>query len=273
MAVCKGELAAPVSTDIQTSDFQHPASIEEVVRLKNVSFAYNGSDVLENVNLAVTAGDFLALIGSNGSAKTTLMKIMVGLLKPRVGQVELLGQDIRRFREWHRIGYISQNAGHINTSFPATVAEVVASGYYHGWQGMFTARARQRAVQGTLELVGIPDLAGRLVGELSGGQRQKVFLARALVSRPTALFLDEPTTGIDPAAREEFYRLLEHLNREEDLTIVIITHDIQSALARVQKVGCLRDRGVYVHTNLSEVDQDHLAGVLGYRIGASHVHL
>ncbi|MDN5326906.1 MAG: zinc transport system ATP-binding protein [Moorella sp. (in: firmicutes)] len=266
MAVCEGELAAPVSIDI-------PASSAEMVRLEGVSFAYNSCYVLENVNLVVTAGEFLALIGANGSAKTTLMKIMVGLLKPRAGRVELLGQDIRSFRAWHRIGYISQNAGHINTSFPATVAEVVASGYYHGWRGMFAARARQRAVQGALELVGIPDLAGRLVGELSGGQRQKVFLARALVSRPSALFLDEPTTGIDPSAREEFYRLLEQLNRQEGLTIIIITHDFQAALARAQKIGCVRDRNVYIHTNLSEVDQDHLAEVLGYQIGASHVRL
>ncbi|OIQ08309.1 high-affinity zinc uptake system ATP-binding protein ZnuC [Moorella thermoacetica] len=266
MAVCKWEPALEAPTDI-------PAPNAEVVRLTGVSFAYNGSDVLENVNLVVTAGEFLALIGANGAAKTTLMKIMVGLLKPRAGKVELLGQDIRRFREWQRIGYISQNAGHINTSFPATVAEVVASGYYHGWRGMFAARARQRAVQGALELVGIPDLAGRLVGELSGGQRQKVFLARALVSRPMALFLDEPATGIDPPAREEFYRLLEQLNRHEGLTIIIITHDVQAALARAQKIGCVRDRKVYIHTNVNEVDQDHLAEVLGYQIGASHVHL
>lgn len=272
MAAFEQELAAEISEATPTAVLQHPAATGVVVRLKGVSFAYNGSDVLENVNLTVRTGDFLALIGANGAAKTTLMKIMVGLLKPRSGQVELLGQDIRRFREWHRIGYISQNAGHINTSFPATVAEVVASGYYHGWRGIFAARARQRAVQEALDLVGIPDLAGRLVGELSGGQRQKVFLARALVSRPVAFFLDEPTTGIDPSARDEFYRLLEYLNREEGLTITIITHDVQAALGRVQRIGCVRDRGVYIHTNLSEVDQDHLAEVLGYRIGAGHVY-
>ncbi len=272
MAAGKEELIAPAAKNISTQGCQYPAAAE-VVRLTNVSFAYSGNDVLQNVNLVVTAGDFLALIGANGAAKTTLMKIMVGLLKPRAGRVELLGQDIRRFQEWQRIGYISQQAGHINTSFPATVAEVVASGYYHAWRGIFAVRARQQAVQGALELVGIPDLAGRLVGELSGGQRQKVFLARALVSRPVALFLDEPTTGIDPAAREEFYHLLQHLNREEGLTIVIITHDVQAALGRVQKIGCVRDQSVYIHNNLTEVDQDHLAEVLGYWIGGRYVHL
>ncbi|QGP93904.1 Vitamin B12 import ATP-binding protein BtuD [Neomoorella glycerini] len=245
----------------------------EVVRLVDVTFSYNSSPVLERVNLAVEAGEFLALIGPNGAAKSTLLKIMVGLLRPKVGEVRLFGRDIRRFRDWHRIGYIAQNAGHINTSFPATVAEVVASGYYSGLKGLFDGRARKRMVAEALELAGIKELAGHLIGELSGGQRQKVFLARALVKRPAALFLDEPTTGIDAASREEFYRLLAHLNREKGLTVIIVTHDIGAAFARAQKIGCVRDRGVYIHEKLSEVDQDHIAEVLGYRIGENHGYL
>ncbi|WP_258359589.1 metal ABC transporter ATP-binding protein [Moorella sulfitireducens] len=244
----------------------------EVVRLVNVTFAYNEAPVLEDVNLAVKAGDFLALIGRNGAAKSTLLKIMVGLLRPKSGEVRLFGWDIRSFRDWDLIGYISQNAGDINASFPATVAEVVASGYYGGWRGLFARRARKEIVEEALELAGIKDLAGRLIGELSGGQRQKVFLARALVKKPAALFLDEPTTGIDAVAREDFYRLLAHLNRERGMAVVIVTHDIGAAFTRAKKIGCVRDRHVYIHENINEVDQDHIAEVLGYRLGENYVY-
>ncbi|PRR68992.1 metal ABC transporter ATP-binding protein [Neomoorella humiferrea] len=245
----------------------------EVVRMNDVTFAYNGIPVLEGVNLKVNCGDFLALIGRNGAAKSTLLKIMVGLLRPKSGEVRLFGRDIRNFRDWGLIGYISQNAGDINASFPATVAEVVASGYYGGLKGFLDRRARKNIIDEAMELVGIRDLAGRLIGELSGGQRQKVFLARALAKKPAALFLDEPTTGIDAAAREEFYRLLAHLNRERGMTIVIVTHDIGAAFTRAQKIGCVRDRHVYIHEQINEVDQNHIADVLGYRIGDDYVDL
>jgi len=214
----------------------------------------------------VKSGDFLALIGPNGAAKSTLIKLMVGLLKPRTGEVRLFGQDVRGFREWNRIGYVSQQAAQVNTAFPATVEEVVASGFYTGFGNFFDNARRRRAVEHAAELVGISRLSHRLIGELSGGQRQKVFVAKALVKKPEALFLDEPTTGIDAASQREFYKLLMELNRHEGITVVIVTHDIGAAFDKAGRIGCVRDRGVYIHNNTEEVTQEHIAEVLGYRI-------
>ncbi|QSQ09131.1 High-affinity zinc uptake system ATP-binding protein ZnuC [Koleobacter methoxysyntrophicus] len=250
----------------RNSNTSYPLNSREAVRLKDVTFSYNDKPVLENVSLSVRAGDFLALIGPNGAAKSTLMKIMLGLLRPKTGEVKLFGQDVGRFRDWKRVGYISQQAGHINTAFPATVEEVVASGFYSGFGRFFNAFERKRAVKQTLESVGIYELSDRLMGELSGGQRQKVFLAKALVKKPEALFLDEPTTGIDTASQTEFYQLLLDLNKNEKVTIVIITHDIAAAFGKAKKIGCVRDRKVYIHEDINEITQEHIAEVLGYRI-------
>lgn len=238
----------------------------EVVRLTDVTFGYNGTPVLEDVSLSVMEGEFLALIGPNGAAKSTLMKLMVGLLLPRTGEVRLFGRDVRRFGEWNRIGYVSQLAAQVNTGFPATVEEVVSSGFYSGFGKFFDTVRRRKAVEHALELVGISRLSRRLVGELSGGQRQKVFLAKALVKKPEALFLDEPTTGIDAASSQEFYTLLKELNRREGITVVIITHDIGAAFDKAEKIGCVRSGRVYIHNNTDEVTEEHIAEVLGYRI-------
>ncbi|WP_245984824.1 metal ABC transporter ATP-binding protein [Biomaibacter acetigenes] len=239
---------------------------DEVVKLTDVTFAYNGTPVLENINLSVQVGEFLALIGPNGAAKSTLMKLMVGLLKPKAGEVRLFGQDIKRFCDWNRIGYVSQQAAHVNTAFPATVEEVVSSGFYSGFGKLFDSKKRQEAVEHAMKLTGISELSRRLVGELSGGQRQKVFVAKALVKNPEALFLDEPTTGIDAASQQEFYNLLMDLNRNEGITVVIITHDIGAAFGKAKKIGCVRDKGVYIHENTNEVTQEHIAEVLGYKL-------
>jgi zinc transport system ATP-binding protein len=197
-----------------------------VVELEGVTFAYDRTPVLEDVHLRIPPGDFFAIIGSNGSAKTTLVKVMLGLLRPKAGRVLLFGKDVRHFEDWHEIGYVSQMASQVNLSFPATVEEVVASGYYTGF-GKFISPGRTQAVQRALNQVGILELSRRRIGELSGGQRQRVFLAKALVKDPRVLFLDEPTTGVDAKSRKEFYALLGQLHRE-GTTIVMVTHDLAS---------------------------------------------
>jgi len=238
----------------------------EVARMEGVYFSYNGRPVLEGVSLKVMEGDFLALIGPNGSGKSTLLKLMLGLLKPLQGRIWLFGQNLDSFRRWDMVGYLPQHAAAaFNPAFPATVEEVVASGYYKGWGSLWRQEVKE-AVFWALELVGIRDLAYRRIGELSGGQRQKAFLARALAKRPRALFLDEPTTGIDVSSKEEFFRLLEKLNREQGLTIVVVTHDIGEAFSRAKKIGCVRNQGVYIHEDITEVDQEHIAEVLGYSL-------
>ncbi|ADL06856.1 metal ABC transporter ATP-binding protein [Thermosediminibacter oceani] len=237
-----------------------------VVELQNVTFSYNGPPVLEGVSLRVERGDFMALIGPNGAAKSTLMKIMVGLLTPNRGTVRLFGEDIRKFRQWYRIGYVPQQGGHVNLAFPATVEEAVASGLYGGFMKFFKGQEIDKAVREAMATVGIEHLARSLLGELSGGQRQKVFLARSLVKKPEALFLDEPTAGIDPESQEEFYSLLKNLNELHGITVVMITHDIGMAYDRATRIGCVGSRKVDVHENIKDITEDHIAEVMGYRI-------
>jgi len=220
---------------------------ENAVELSGVVFAYDREPVLRDVNIKIASGEFAAILGANGAAKTTLMKIMVGLLKPRAGRVMLLGQEIVSFKSWGDVGYISQRASHINTSFPATVREVVASGYYTGL-GRFKSPGKALAVEKALGRVGIEDLARRRIGEMSGGQRQRVFLAKALVKEPKIIFLDEPTTGIDPHSRKEFYALLEGLH-DKGTTIVMVTHDL-SSFGKDKTLCLVKDGGVSTYKSI-----------------------
>jgi zinc transport system ATP-binding protein len=238
-----------------------------IVSLDGVSFAYNGGPVLKDVNMRVNAGDYMAVIGPNGAAKSTLIKIMLGLLRPKTGNVRLFGQTIEKFRGWHMVGYVSQQAGMINTSFPATVEEVIYSGYYVGFGKMPDRQKVHSRVREAMSTVGITDLSNKLIGELSGGQRQKVFLAKALVKNPKALFMDEPTTGVDAGFRKEFYQLLSELNKNQNITVVIVTHDIGAVFDKAEKIACVSDRQVFVHENTAEVTEEHIADVFGYRIG------
>lgn len=220
----------------------------QVINLTKVYYSYDGYPVLKDVSLSVEKGDFVAILGPNGSAKSTLLKVMLGLLTPKIGEVRIFGEKARRFREWSKIGYISQQAASINTSFPATVEEVVSSGYYTGFGRIFDSAKRKAATKTALEAVKILDLSHRLIGQLSGGQRQKVFLARALVRQPEALFLDEPTTGIDAASQQEFYQLISNFHKHH-MTIVMVTHDVTSAIKMATKVVYMVDGKATLYEN------------------------
>ncbi|NLZ54571.1 MAG: metal ABC transporter ATP-binding protein, partial [Thermoanaerobacteraceae bacterium] len=220
----------------------------QVISLTEVSFSYDGTPVLQDVSLSVEKGDFVVILGPNGSAKSTLLKVMLGLLVPQAGEVRIFGQRPGQFTLWNKIGYVSQQAANINTSFPATVQEVVSSGYYTGFGRIFDGAKRKAVIKAALEAVKISDLSHRLIGQLSGGQRQKVFLARALVRQPEALFLDEPTTGIDAASQQEFYRLISHFHNNH-MTIVMVTHDMTSAVKMATKVVHMADGKITLYEN------------------------
>jgi zinc transport system ATP-binding protein len=168
-----------------TSTSAHP------IQLDQISFQYDAkTTVLEEINLTMAQGEFLGLVGPNGSGKSTLIKIILGILKPTQGEVRLFGQPLQQFREWHRIGYVSQKANSFNSGFPATVYEVVSTGLF-GKMGLFrwTGKKEKQQIQKAIELVGLSEYAQRNIGKLSGGQQQRVFIARALVSNPDLLSL------------------------------------------------------------------------------------
>lgn len=211
-----------------------------VAELEHVCFAFGAEPVLHEVDLRIHRGDFLGIIGPNGGGKTTLLRILLGLSRSECGHVRLFGQDIREFRDWHRIGYVAQKAVAFEARFPASVSEVVLSGRV-GLAGLgrrFGPPDRQRALE-ALDTVGMAEFRDRLIGRLSAGQQQRVFIARALASRPDLLVLDEPTVGVDPEAQEQFYGLLRRLNREMGTTLVMVSHDMAVIAEEVTQLACL----------------------------------
>lgn len=231
---------------------------ENIVEVKDVSFAYGDNQVLENINLKIHRGDYLGIVGGNGSGKTTLLKLILGILQPTTGEVSLFGTDIRSFRAWSKIGYVPQKVTGFDANFPATVEQVVLMGRI-GQRGLFRGfneDDRDRARQ-ALERVGMWDDRMRHIGNLSGGQQQRVFIARALAGEPEILFLDEPTVGVEQQVRQEFYALLQKLNKDLSLTVVLITHDIESMTHQAMHIACI-DKTVFFHDSVdSYFKQSH----------------
>jgi zinc transport system ATP-binding protein len=216
-----------------------------LIAIKNVSYDYGYGDVLKKVSFPINTGDFLAIIGPNGSGKTTLIKIMLGLLKPRTGDVEIMGKTLEEFADWKKLGYVPQKATHIDSLFPVSVKEVVAMGLLSSRRFPRFSKAEDSCISRTLHQVGMEKYKNRRIGNLSAGQQQRVFIARALANRPKVLILDEPTTGVDARMQEHFYDMLHTLNREEEITIVLVTHEVGIINRHVAQVACLNQTLIY----------------------------
>jgi zinc transport system ATP-binding protein len=214
-----------------------------LVEFKQVSFKYEYAKVLEDVSFKVKEGDFLAIVGPNGSGKSTLLKCMIGLLKPTSGEIHLFGEPLTTFQNKEWIGYVSQKSNAFNSAFPATVEEVVQSGLVKK-VGLFKRLPKDtnEKVEFALSAVGMENFRKRNIGELSGGQQQRVFIARALIAEPKLLVLDEPTVGIDMKNVQSFYDMLGKLNEELDMTIILVTHDIEAPSNQLQKVIFLNQK-------------------------------
>lgn len=201
-----------------------------LIQLNQVTFAYPGNQpVLRDVTLQIIAADFLVILGSNGAAKTTLLKIMLGLLKPQQGTVELSGSEKGQTK-----GYIPQKTTSINPGFPATVEEVVSLNVPP------RSKERKHLVEEALRRVDLWEKRANLLGTLSGGQLQRVMIARALISSPHFLFLDEPLTGLDTTSQADFMQLICRLNND-GLTIVLVTHDLELVSQRANRFFSLHN--------------------------------
>ncbi len=223
-----------------------------LAEIRNLSFAYNGQPVLRDVNLEIEEGDFIAMIGPNGGGKTTLLKLILGLLKPQGGLVRVLGKSPRQASP--HIGYVPQNV-HINRHFPVTALDVVLMGTLapRGMRAGSRAADRRAALE-ALERMGVGALAEKKIGALSGGQRQRVFIARAMVTRPRLMLLDEPTASIDTRGQAEFFHILRELNRET--TILVVSHDLLAISTHVKSVACV-NRSLH-HHHQAEITADML---------------
>lgn len=221
-----------------------------LIAIEGVSFYYGDTKVLDRVTFPIRRGDFLSIIGPNGSGKTTLIKIILGLLTPSEGRIQIFGEKGSAFTQWDKLGYVPQQATHVDPFFPVSVKEVVEMGLVSRWKYLSTRKKDdEERIQRALKQVGMETYEDWRVGKLSGGQQQRVFIARAIVNQPSILFLDEPTTGVDAETQEHFYDMLDDLNKKELITIVLITHDIGMVNKHVSQVACLNQTLQYHGTH------------------------
>jgi len=225
----------------------------EIVSIENLWLFRGEHAILEDINLKLERADFLGLIGPNGGGKSTLLKLMLGLIKPDRGRIRIFNLRPEEIRG--RVGYLPQKTI-FDQSFPVKVLEVVLMGRFSR-TGLFRryGSADRDAAFRALAAVGMEDRADREIGALSGGEQQRVFVARSLVSDPELLLLDEPTAGVDSAQQTEFYELLCHLNQHLGIAIVLVSHDITAISKYVGKIACLNQR-LYYHGSNELISED-----------------
>jgi zinc transport system ATP-binding protein len=200
-----------------------------VIEVKDLTVHLQETEALSSINFTIEKGDYIGIVGPNGSGKTTLVRSLLGLLPMVSGEVRFFGQALASFREWTAVGYLPQKGTAIDPRFPATAREVVASGILVRKPfPSFLSAAEKNEINEALKSLNIVDIADQRIGKLSGGQQQRVLLARAFSHRPTLLILDEPAAALDPQTRDSFYSTLEHLNREHQVTVLLVSHDINT---------------------------------------------
>ncbi len=243
-----------------------------LVEIKNMDLAYQRQLVLSKVNLTVFEKDFIGIIGPNGGGKTSLIKAILGLVKPLNGSIT---HTLNR----SDIGYLPQGS-QVDENFPITVREVIASGLEHGLKiGPVSARIRRSKVDQALEKVGLERLGSRPIGELSGGELQRTMLARAIISSPRLLVLDEPDTHVDNQFETELYALLQELN--STITILLVSHDIGIISPYIKTIACV-NRDLHYHPS-NEINEEQLKvyncpieiiahGPVPHRVIKEHIH-
>ncbi|HDQ07890.1 MAG TPA: ABC transporter ATP-binding protein [Methanoculleus sp.] len=226
-----------------------------VIELSHVTFRFNRHPVLDDVTLAIREGEFHAIIGPNGGGKTTVLKIMLGLLEPQAGSVRILGGSVRDNRRY--LGYVPQFRT-FDFRYPISVREMVLSGRLgHMGPQLRYGDEDYAAAEGALETMDITDIADREIADISGGQRQRAIIARALVGYPRVLLLDEPTVYVDTPTATHFYDILEDLRKE--MTIVLITHDVGALSPEITTVSCLNHR-IFTH-DAREITEEMIGAV------------
>ena len=224
-----------------------------IIKCEHTDFGYENHDAVIDLNLEIYPGDYLCVVGENGSGKSTLIKGMLGLLKPTGGSLSV-ADELKR----GGIGYLPQQTA-AQKDFPATVQEVVLSGTLsRRGNRPFYSRAERKLAAHNLERLGIEHLKHKCYRELSGGQQQRVLIARALCATEQLLILDEPITGLDPSAIQDFYHLIKKLNKEDGITIIMVSHDIGNVISQANKILHLHRRVVFCGT--AEAYRQSVAG-------------
>ena len=216
--------------------------LKDIIKIRNLNFSYDKQVVLEDINLDYSSDEFLAIIGPNGGGKSTLLKLILGLLKPQSGEIKLFGKepsDVSKF-----IGYVPQNFLS-NQSFPMMVLEVVLMGLIDKKIFGFYSKDEKALALSALEKVGMREFANARIGELSGGQRQRVYIARALCANAKVLILDEPTASIDTKGQAEIYEILKGINAN-GVGVVLVSHDLNIVLNYATKIAYV-SKNLHIH--------------------------
>lgn len=213
---------------------------EKLLEIKNLKFKYNDDLVLDDINFDVYKGDYIALIGSNGAGKSTLVKLILNQLKPLEGTVSFYTE-----KGIENVGYVPQLSVPSSLEFPITVSELLSLALYPSIKGFKKIKEfHKEKITNALSLVGMSKYKDRLYTELSGGQRQRILIAKTLVATPEFLILDEPMTGVDKESKESMFHLLSHINQEHNITILMITHNLEEIENNVNKVFEIKDKKI-----------------------------
>lgn len=241
--------------------------------VKNLSFSVKGESILSNISFEIFRSEYIAIIGPNGGGKTTLIRMLLGLEKPTKGEVKIYGKKLSNFKEWYKIGFVPQRASHVDSSFPATVLDIVKMGRT-SQSGFFRSfnENDKKIVYDAMAKMDITDLRDKMVGTLSGGQRQRVMIARALASKPEILILDEPNTGVDTASQQRFYALLRKLNKEEKITIVFITHDIGVIADDIARLFTINQKAIICNDPKKVLSCEEMSELYGINAHLLHNH-
>lgn len=238
--------------------------MSNALEIENLSVVVKGKELLRNITFTLSEGIFLGIVGPNGGGKTTLVRAILGLLKPTSGSIRIFGQSpVAALARGGVFGYLPQHQN-IDPNFPATALDVVLMGRYRAagilkWPGR---KDREKAEQ-CLSIMGVEGLRNRQYSQMSGGQQQRVSIARALAADPRILVLDEPSTGIDVVGQEDFYHLLKGLQKRMSLTILMVSHDIGSVTSYVDEISCLNISLHYHGNPLGALDEKVMTSLYG----------
>ena len=244
-----------------------------IFEVENLNFSARGQQILSQISFQIFNGDYIAIIGPNGGGKTTLIRMLLGLDKPTSGLVKIFGKDKKEFKKWDKIGYVPQRASLVDANFPATVLDIVKMGRT-AKRSIFSKMTQEDsdAVEDAIKRMDIENLKNKMVGTLSGGQRQRVMIARALASKPEILILDEPNTGVDMVSQKRFYGLLSKLNKEENMTILFITHDIGVIADDIGRLFTINQKATICNNPKEALSCEEVSELYGIEAHLIHNH-
>jgi zinc transport system ATP-binding protein len=245
--------------------------MSNAIDIKNLTIFLGGKEILSDINLVLEEGKFLGIVGPNGGGKTTLLKVILSLVRPVSGSVNVFGKAPAKAVKEKVFGYLPQHMN-VDSGFPATAMDIVLMGLYRRFRKI-PGDGRKKAEE-MLATMGMSSYADHSFGRLSGGEQQRVSIARALVSEPRLLILDEPSTGIDVVGQEDFYHLLKGLQKRFGLSIVMVSHDIGVITAYIDEIACLNKNLHYQGSPLGALNEDVLKELYGKSMEViMHSHL